>query len=359
MFYYNTFLFTLLLSATFLNIGCVTTYTTNDLHFIKWENTDPIYSFDKASKIIGVFTAPTNSEMSCKIEFNGRTYQPKIYMKVDDNGIISKYIVEITDQVVPGNYDLVASYTKGGEILKSKTQVIVYPSSLLTYKGEDLSDIRVEEELIGYLSSITKGDYLEFHALPSSINSIPSKQFRINISGLSKNEFIHDFHIGSSNGITIPVNANKINMSILWKNPIDTNITVKLFPSDSSDYYSFSPQIKRPLILPSNKYVLVDSNPNYIVLSGEIKAPIYINHETIISDVSFEVQEINVPGYKFETLGIPENYNGIWQQKFRIVETGKTPKKFEGNIRFRIKAKAVLDKEDSGYAITSQRIYIQ
>jgi hypothetical protein len=43
-------------------------------------------------------------------------------LAVDEKGIIYKYIVEIEDKVVPGNYDLVATYKKDGIENKSKGQ---------------------------------------------------------------------------------------------------------------------------------------------------------------------------------------------------------------------------------------------
>jgi hypothetical protein len=345
----------------FLNISCVSTYNINDLTFIKWENSDPIYTFDKASKIVGVFIAPNIDHISPTVEFNGKTYKSKRIAAVDEKGIIYKYIVEIEDKVVPGNYDLVATYKKDGIENKSKTQVIVYPSNLMTYKDEDLSEIRVEEGLSAYLNSLLKGDYVEYNAIPSSINNIPSNQFRINISGLSKSQVIHDYIIGYWNNIFVPLQTEKVNLNIVWKNPLDTSISVRLFPSDSNESYVFTPQLKRPRIVPSTRYIIVDSNPRYIILSGDIKPPSYSYHynESGITDVKFEIQEINVSGYKFEILGSPYSVDGVWQQKFKIVETSKVSKKLEGDIRFRIKAKTVIGNEYSEYSTSTQKIYLQ
>jgi hypothetical protein len=345
----------------FLNIGCVSTYNINDLTFIKWENTDPIYTFDNASKIVGVFIAPNIDQISPTVEFNGKTYQSKRIAAVDEKGIINKYIVEIEDKVVPGNYDLVTRYKKDGKENKSKTQVIVYPSTLMTYKDEDGSDIKVEEEFMWYLNSLQKGDDVVFNAIPSSISNIPSNQFRIYISGLSINESINNYHIGSWNRITIPINTGKLNVNVFWINPLDQSIKVKIFPSDSNKSYAFTPELKRPRIVPSTRYIIVDSNPRYIILSGDIKPPSYSYHynESGITDVKFEIQEINVSGYKFEILGSPYSVDGVWQQKFKIVETSKVTKKLEGDIRFRIKAKAVIGNEYSEYSTSTQKIYLQ
>jgi hypothetical protein len=41
-----------LLAISSLSISCVTTFTSSDMNFIKWENTDPIYTFDKQLRIL-------------------------------------------------------------------------------------------------------------------------------------------------------------------------------------------------------------------------------------------------------------------------------------------------------------------
>jgi hypothetical protein len=342
-------------SSTFW--GCITNYTSSDYLMVSWENEGNIYSFDKAESITVNFIASKLSGIEPEAVFMGSKYKVKEIGKLNSNGSICRYNLIINKVLNPGEYDLAINLINGKIVESIETKVIVFPSSLSIHKDEVSGEISSnEEEVIGYLQGLTKDDLLDIYFTPSSGLNIPYNQFRIVPEGFSKSSSIIGNRVSILDSYKVPINTTKCGLKILWINPIDQNIKVQIFPSNSNLAYELSPKIKVPRLQSRGTTRISNSQEPTFEVLFDIKAPYFSNNKSgFITDVKFTLVENNLKDYKIVPLGDPYSQDETWFQRYKL--QGKLPltAPISGEIKCKVSARTVFEVDTSNTAMLSNR----
>jgi len=146
---------------------------------ITWDDNGQIYSFDKAGKYVATFVTTLYDKATPSIQFNGSNSGVTITKvgPTSANGKAGRYKVEVNRDLAPGEYKMTASLASAGKTVVEECNLKVFSTGLATVKTEDGQDVRNEEEITGLVKSLSKGDALEFTAVPTSGSTIPGSQF--------------------------------------------------------------------------------------------------------------------------------------------------------------------------------------
>jgi hypothetical protein len=326
---------------TIFLIGCSSTQVLKQSPFAIWDESF-VQTFDKAQGVNVTFTANSIDNVEPRIEFRGNTYRPIEKSSITKGNQIKKYQVNIPGPIEQGEYRVTLKHGSGEEEITDELSLKVYPSRLQTIKLEDEDiEFSLEDELVGLTKSLSKGDALEFNVLPSSGTSIPLNQFRILTKGFTKSSPILGTSVASYNGYNVPFDADKVGVKLIWIDPSDQENIVQIAPTDGSEFIETVPGLKRPRIVCGDITRITDENNPVFMISCEVKAPVYADINTSISDVIIEIRETSVKGYKVTTIGQPQLLNGKWTMGFKLVGTLPIPKGTGGSIKISIKAAAM------------------
>ncbi|MFZ9760106.1 MAG: hypothetical protein ACO323_01645 [Candidatus Kapaibacteriota bacterium] len=325
---------------TAMLMSCATGVPYQESPFIKWEHGGNINSFDKASAYTASFLAKRTTGNSTILEFQGKQLDFASLGKIQENSDIESFKVQIPGPLAIGQHIITAKQTVGGMSAIDTLILNVHPTRLAITMSEDGQEISNEEEITGLIKSLSKGDVLEFYAIPSSGVRIPGEQFRTIIKGTSKDVPIIGTSVHYSDNYSIPLEAEKISVKINWQDPLNQNVSVQLFPSDGSEFVETIPGLKRPRIVCGDISRITDGNDPIFYVSCEIKPPTYTSTILSIDKVRFEIMEQNIKGYKVMPLGSPVLTNGKWHIAFKLDGKLPLPKGIGGSIKVRIKAVA-------------------
>lgn len=321
--------------------GCVTHAPYQGRPFIKWDHNGVINSFDKASAYTATFIARSNDEEMPIIEFQGKQLPYNPIGLFQDNSDIKTFRVRVPGPLPEGTYTMSAKQTVNGIMAQDQLTMHIFPTRLAEITTMEGETIRSEEEITGLIKSLSKGDAVEFCAVPSSGHVIPTNQFRTYIKGTVKDQPIIGLHVHFADNYYISPNAMNIGARIIWQDPNDQSTVVQLFPTDGSEYLESLPGVKRPRIICGDISRIVDEQDPIFFISCDVKAPIYSDMTTNVKNVSFEIKEQNIKGYKVISYGQPQLVNGKWQMGFKLDGLLPVPRGTGGTINIKIKASAV------------------
>jgi len=311
---------------------------------ITWDDNGQLYSFDKAGKYVATFVANLYDKATPSIQFNGSTSGVSITKvgPTSTNGKAGRYKVEINRDLSPGEYKMTASLSSAGKTVVEEMNLKVFPTGLATVKTEEGEDVRNEEEITGLVKFLSKGDAVEFTAVPTSGSTIPGSQFRTFIEGTSKKSPVIGLQVGANDGYNIPIDADKVSVRIVWQDPKDQSIQVQVFPTDGSSAVEAQPGPKRPRIVCGDASRITDAKTPIFFVNVEIKAPSYTDITASIKGVKFEIKEQNIKGYKVVPVGEPKLTSGKWTQSYRLDGKIPIPRGTGGSIKIQAKAAAQL-----------------
>lgn len=310
---------------------------------LTWDDNSQLYSFDKANKVVATFVANLYDKVTPSVQFNGNTLIPIKIGPTSENGKAGRYKVEINSQINPGEYKITASLTSAGKSVVEDMKLNVFPTGLAIVKDADSGeDVKNEDEIIGTIKSLSKGDAFEFVAIPTSRSIIQGDQFRTIIEGATKKSPIIGLAVNSTDGFNIPIDADKVSVRILWQSPKDQSIQVQIFPTDGSSAVEASPGPKRPRINCGDASRITDANSPVFFVDAEIKPPTYTEVQAVIKGVKFELGDQIVKGYKVIALGEPKLSGGKWTQGFKLEGRIPVPRGTGGSIKVKVKATAQL-----------------
>ena len=321
--------------------GCATHAPYQGGPFIKWEHNGVINSFDKASAFTAIFIARSIGDDMPIVEFEGKQVSYDPIGMVQDNSGIKAFRVRLLGPLSEGTYTMSAKQTVNGLTSQDKLTMHIFPTRLAEIQTSEGETIRSEEEITGLIKSLSKGDAVEFCAIPSSGHTIPTNQFRTFIKGTTKEHPIIGLHVHFADNYYIGPNAMNIGARIIWQDPNDQSTIVQLFPTDGSEYLESIPGLKRPRIVCGDISRIVDEQDPVFFIACEVKAPIYLDMTTIVKNVTFEIKEQNIKGYTVIPYGIPQLVNGKWQMGFKLDGLLPLPRGTGGTINLKIKASAV------------------
>lgn len=323
-----------------LLMGCATRVPYQGSPFIKWEHDGAIHSFDKASAYTATFLAKHISENSTVLEFQGKQLEFQSLGPVQDNTDIESYKVRIPGPLGEGLYTINAQQTIGTLTAQDKLTLRVFPSRLITGTLQSGEEISNEEEIKGLITSLSKGDVMEFDAIPSSGLFIPEQQFKTIVKGLKNDITLIGTNVHYTDEYTIPIETDKIGVKIIWQDPLDQQVQVQVFPSDGTEFVESMPGIKRPRIVCSDISRIINEHDPVFHISIEVKAPIYLDMTTTIENVKIDVIEHNVNGYNIVPIDSPKLINGTWVMSFKLAGTLPIIRGTGGSIKIKCKATA-------------------
>lgn len=339
--------------------GCTTHVPMKRSPFIRWEQRGEMHSFDKAGSYSAIFIAETDKDNLPSIRLDDRNLEYTSMGLVQEYSNITAYKVKIPGPLIAGEHRINAKQTIGEHSAEDSLTLIVHPTRLATFQSEDGEKYTNEEEVTGLIKSLSKGDAVEFCAVPGSGFSIPEHQFRTIIKGTKQERPLIGLHVRSSDNYYIGPDADNIKARIIWQDPNDQSVSVQLFPTDGSEYLEAFPGLKRPRIICGEISRITDDQDPIFFISCEVKTPIYEEMTTTIKDVKFEIMEQGVKGYKVISYGRPQLVNGTWQMGFKLDGPLPLPRGTGGTIKIRVKAKAATTKgEESPEAVRSCRFNI-
>jgi hypothetical protein len=336
----------IILVCMMLFTGCAT-QSLHNTQFVMWEGKDNTHTFDKITAINARFLATTSNDSKLTVIHKGKEYAPTLIEMVNSHSNIGRYGVRIPGLFMPGNEVLQVKITNGDFTSMDETSVRIFPSHLLKVKSEVGEEISMEEEIAGLIKSLSKGDAVEFTAIPSSGLTIPHNQFRTYIEGTSNKAPAIGLSISAHDGYTVPVDAEKIGVHISWIDPNDQSNIVKIFPSDGSQAVETIPGLKRPRIVCGDISRIDDGEDPAFFVNCEIKPPIYPDNTLSVDNVKFDIMESNIKGYKVLPFGAPQFSAGKWSMGFKLVGKLPIPKGIGGSIKIRIKAAAKFSNGES------------
>ena len=237
---------------------------------------------------------------------------------------------------------MTASLSSAGKTVVEELNLKVFATGLATVKTEEGEDVRNEEEITGLVKSLSKGDAVEFTAVPNSGSTIPGSQFRTIIEGTTKKAPVVGLQVGANDGYNIPIDADRVSVRIVWQDPKDQSIQVQIFPTDGSSAVEAQPGPKRPRIVCGDASRITDAKTPIFYVNVEIKAPSYTDITASIKGVKFEVKEQNIKGYKVVPVGEPKLTSGKWTQSYRLDGKLPIPRGTGGSIKIQAKAAAQL-----------------
>lgn len=324
-----------------LLIGCTSTQVLKDKSFAMFDE-DFVQTFDKAQGVKVTFVANYINDMKPRIEFRGNSYQPEDMSSIHNGNQMKRYTVNIPGPIEQGDYTVTLKHGSGEEEVTDELSLKVYPTKLQTIKLEDEGvEFSLEDEMIGLIKSLSKGDALEFSVLPSSGTSIPLNQFRILTKGFTKSSPILGTSVASYNGYNVALDADRVGVKLVWIDPSDQENIVQIAPTDGSEYIETVPALKRPRIVCGDISRITDENNPVFMISCEVKAPLYEDSNMSINDVTFEIKETSVKGYKATPIGQPQLLNGKWTMGFKLIGTLPIPKGIGGSFKISVKAAAM------------------
>lgn len=337
-------------------VGCMT----QSLHhqaFLMWETKGNKHGFDKSASITATFLATASEEAQITVIHNGKYYNPTFIEMVNSFSPIARYSVRIPGPFPPGN-ELLQVKAKYGEFTcMDELQVEIFPSRLLVLKTEDGEELSLEDEISALIKSLGKGDAVEFNALPSSGLNIPLNQFRTYIHGTTNNKPLIGTSVMSADQYTIPSNANKVTIRMVWIDPLDQTNIVTIFPSDGTDSLETTPTLKSPRIISAEaKRVYILEKPRFEVIT-DIKAPSYSDMALDISDVSIEIVDQNIHGYRVVPIGNVTYQEGLSSITFELQGNTSNPTRIQGMVKVRVKATCTSPTgEKSAFAIRTFKL---
>jgi hypothetical protein len=311
---------------------------------ITWDDNGQLYSFDKAGKYVATFVANLYDKATPSIQFNGSTSGVSITKvgPTSTNGKAGRYKVEINRDLSPGEYKMTASLSSAGKTVVEEMNLKIFATGLATVKTEEGDDVKNEEEITGLVKSLSKGDAVEFTAVPTSGSTIPGSQFRTIIDGTTKKSPVVGLQVGANDGYNIPIDADRVSVRIVWQDPKDQSIQVQIFPTDGSSAVEAQPGPKRPRVVCGDASRITDAKTPIFFVNVEIKAPTYADITATIKGVKFEVKEQNIKGYKVVPVGEPKLTSGKWTQSYRLDGKLPIPRGTGGSIKIQAKAAAQL-----------------
>ncbi|MBM4173182.1 MAG: hypothetical protein FJ212_02360 [Ignavibacteria bacterium] len=311
---------------------------------ITWDDNGQLYSFDKAGKYVATFVANLYDKATPSIQFNGSTSGVSITKvgPTSTNGKAGRYKVEVNRDLSPGEYKMTASLSSAGKTVVEEMNLKIFSTGLATVKTEEGDDVKNEEEITGLVKSLSKGDAVEFTAVPTSGSTIPGSQFRTIIDGTTKKSPVIGLQVGANDGYNIPIDADRVSVRIVWQDPKDQSIQVQIFPSDGSNAVEAQPGPKRPRVVCGDASRITDAKTPIFFVNVEIKAPTYADITATIKGVKFEVKEQNIKGYKVVPVGEPKLTSGKWTQSYRLDGKLPIPRGTGGSIKIQAKAAAQL-----------------
>lgn len=321
--------------------GCSTHIPYQGGPFIKWGHEGEINSFDKASVYTATFISKSSVEEMPIIEFQGKQLPYDPIGLVQDNSDIKVFRVRIPGPLNEGTYTVTAKQTVKSLTAQDKLTMHIFPTRLAEITTMDGETIRSEEEIAGLIKSLSKGDAIEFCAIPSSGHNIPSNQFRTFVKGTINDKPIIGLHVHFTDNYYIGPDAKTIGARIIWQDPNDQSTSVQLFPTDGTEYLESLPTVKRPRIICGEISRIVDEQDPVFFIACEVKAPIYTDMTTNVKNVTFEIKEQNIKGYKVIPYAQPQLVNGKWQMGFKLDGLLPVPRGTGGTINIKIKASAV------------------
>ena len=317
--------------------GCAT-QSLHKASVLMWEAKDNTNGFDKASALTARFLASTSDEANVSVIHRGIKYKPTFVEMVNSYSDIARYAVRIPGPFTPGDEVLQVIHSNGEFTNMDEIKVRIFPSRLLTTTMEDGQEITLEEEITGFIKSLSKGDAIEFTAIPSSGLTIPLQQFRTVIEGTARKEPVTGLIVSSSDGYYVTEHSDKVSVNMVWIDPNDQMNVVKIFPSDGSQSVEAMPEFKRPRIAHAeSKRVIVLDKPRFEVFT-EIKPPTYPDIDVDISDVSIEIIEQNIHGYRVVPAGTVKYQQGLYSTMFELQGNQPLPEKGGGSVKVRVKA---------------------
>lgn len=311
---------------------------------ITWDDNGQLYSFDKAGKYVATFVANLYDKATPTIQFNGSTSGVSITKvgPTSTNGKAGRYKVEVNRDLSPGEYKMTASLSSAGKTVVEEMNLKIFSTGLATVKTEEGDDVKNEEEITGLVKSLSKGDAVEFTAVPTSGSTIPGSQFRTIIDGTTKKSPVIGLQVGANDGYNIPIDADRVSVRIVWQDPKDQSIQVQIFPTDGSNAVEAQPGPKRPRVVCGDASRITDAKTPIFFVNVEIKAPTYADITATIKGVKFEVKEQNIKGYKVVPVGEPKLTSGKWTQSYRLDGKLPIPRGTGGSIKIQSKAAAQL-----------------
>ncbi len=311
---------------------------------ITWDDNGQLYSFDKAGKYVATFVANLYDKATPTIQFNGSTSGVSITKvgPTSTNGKAGRYKVEVNRDLSPGEYKMTASLSSAGKTVVEEMNLKIFSTGLATVKTEEGDDVKNEEEITGLVKSLSKGDAVEFTAVPTSGSTIPGSQFRTIIDGTTKKSPVIGLQVGANDGYNIPIDADRVSVRIVWQDPKDQSIQVQIFPTDGSNAVEAQPGPKRPRVVCGDASRITDAKTPIFFVNVEIKAPTYADITATIKGVKFEVKEQNIKGYKVVPVGEPKLTSGKWTQSYRLDGKLPIPRGTGGSIKIQAKAAAQL-----------------
>ena len=135
---------------------------------------------------------------------------------------------------------------------------------------------------------------------------------------------------------------------MIWINPLDQKIQVQLFPSNSKSAYTFRPSIPRPkLSIRGISRITNPKEPTFEV-SCDIIAPHFSNGTSgVVSEVKFDLKELNLNGYQIVPVGDPYSQEDTWYQKYKLQGVLPLLDSIIGEIEYYVSAKTVYGGEKS------------
>ena len=311
---------------------------------LTWDDNAQIYSFDKAGKYVATFVANLYDKATPSIQFNGSNSGVTITKvgPTSTNGKAGRYKVEVNRDLAPGEYKITASLASAGKTVVEECNLKVFATGLATVKTEDGEDVRNEEEITGLVKSLSKGDALEFTAVPNSGSTIPGSQFRTIIEGTTKKSPVVGLQVGSNDGYTVPLDADKVSLRIIWQDPKDQSIQVQIFPTDGSLAVETQPGPKRPRIVCGDASRITDAKSPIFFVNVKVTPPTYPDITPTIKGVKFELKEQNIKGYKVVPVGEPKLTAGKWTQSYKLDGKIPVPRGTGGSVKVTAKAAAQL-----------------
>ena len=309
---------------------------------ITWDDNGQLYSFDKAGKYVATFVANLYDKSTPVVQFNGSNVTVTKVGPTSANGKAGRYKVEVSRELNPGEYKFTASLSSAGKTAVENMNLKVFSTGLANTTAEDGSEVKGEEEIAGIVKNLSKGDALEFSAVANSGSTIPGSQFRTIIEGATKKAPVVGLQISSNDGYTVPIDADKVSVRIVWTDPKDQSIQVQIFPTDGSNAVEVSPGPKRPRLQCADATRITDAKTPLFYVSVDIKPPTYTDIQATIKGVKFELQEQNIKGYKVVPIGEPKLQSGKWTQSYKLDGKLPIPRGTGGSIKIKAKASAQL-----------------